>query len=83
MGLFSFFRSEKKTTATIAKERLQILIAHERMDRNSPDFLPDLRRDLMDVIKKYVAIEEESVDVKLDRHKGYDTLELNITLPDN
>lgn len=83
MGWFSFFREDKKTSADKAKERLQILIAHQRMDRGGPDFLPELRRDIMEVIKKYVEVQDEGVDVKLGRQSGYDTLELNITLPEN
>ncbi|WP_020559328.1 cell division topological specificity factor MinE [Thiofilum flexile] len=82
MGLFSFFRNSKQDSAKVAKERLQILIAHERIDRSGPDFLPQLRRDIMEVIRKYVAVDEGQVQVQFEKGTSYDVLELNITIPD-
>lgn len=83
MGLFDYFRNEKKTSASVAKERLQILIAHERLDRNGPDFLPAMRRDIMDVVRKYVEISEDQVNVEYEKGSDVDVLALNIALPDN
>lgn len=84
MGIFSFFRSRNDgTTAKVAKDRLQVLIAHERSDRNGPDFLPMLRQDILDVIKKYVDVGEDSVSVNLGQQDACDVLELNITLPED
>lgn len=87
MGLFDIFRqNRKKNTANIAKERLQILIAHEHASRNSarnaPDYLPQLRHELMDVIRKYVSVDDESVNVNVEKGDDFDVLELNITLPE-
>ncbi len=82
MGLFDYFRSHKPKTAQVAKERLQILIAHERTDRQGPDFLPQLRRDIMDVIRRYVQVDDEQVNVQFEKGADYDVLELNITLPE-
>jgi len=82
MGLFDLFRQNKKTSASQAKERLQILIAHERVNRNGPDYLPQLRHDIMRVIQKYIPIDEDQVKVQVESGDGYDVLELNITLPD-
>ena len=82
MGIFDYFRAPKPKTAQVAKERLQILIAHERLDRTGPDFLPELRRDIMDVIRKYVQIEDKDVNVQLEKKADCDILELNIALPD-
>ena len=56
MSLLSFFLGEKKTTASVAKERLQIILAHERTGRGRPDYLPQLQRELVAVISKYVSI---------------------------
>ena len=55
MSFLSFFLGEKKKTATVAKERLQMILMHERSGRNAaePDYLPDLQRDLVAVISKY------------------------------
>ena len=82
MGLFDLFRQNKKSSANKAKERLQILIAHERVNRSGPDYLPQMRQDLMEVIRKYVPISDDQVNIQMDKGDGYDILELNITLPD-
>ncbi|WP_026959954.1 MULTISPECIES: cell division topological specificity factor MinE [Aliagarivorans] len=85
MSLLDYFRQSKpEATAKQAKERLQIIVAHERNQRNGPDYLPDLQRDILEVIKKYVAVEQDDVKVSLDnRSEELSVLELNITLPDN
>ena len=83
MGIFSFFRSRPKGTANTAKERLQVLIAHQHADSTGPDYLPRLKKDILNVIKKYVDIGEEQVVVQLDSQDDCDVLELNITLPDD
>lgn len=82
MGLFDYFRQEKRGTAKLAKERLQIVIAHERIDRNGPEYLPQLRRDILNVIRKYVPISDEQVNVQFEKGADYDVLELNIALPE-
>ena len=83
MALFGLFSGKKKTSAAAAKERLQILISHERQNRQGPNFLPDLQRDILDVVKKYVTIREDQVSVRLDRAGDASVLELNVTLPEN
>lgn len=82
MRLVEFFRSKKKSTASVAKERLQIIVAHERTRSDQPDYLPALQRDLIAVISKYVKIDDEMVSVSLDNNDDCAVLELNITLPD-
>ena len=82
MALFGLFFGKKKTSAAAARERLQILISHERQNRQGPDFLPDLQRDILDVVKKYVAIRDDHVSVRLDRAGDASVLELNVTLPE-
>ena len=85
MGLFNFFKKEKKkNTANLAKERLQILIAHEHDSANkTPDYLPKLQEELMQVIRKYVKVNDDAVNVKVEKGDNFDTLELNITLPES
>ena len=83
MSFLDYFRSKNKSTASVAKERLQIIVAHERTARNQPDYLPALQKDLMAVISKYVAIDENQVSVALDNNEDCAVLELNITLPDD
>ena len=86
MGLFeSLFRAPSpKKSATLAKERLQIIVAHERGSgrRGSPDYLPALKKELLEVVRKYVPVDQSQIKVHLDREGGYEVLELNITLPD-
>jgi cell division topological specificity factor len=81
MSIFNFLRASPKKPAAVAKERLQILLAHERADSSSPDYLPLMHKEILAVIKKYVDIKEEKVEVKLDRGGDCSTLEVNIELP--
>jgi len=81
MSIFSFFRSAPKASAVQAKERLQIVMAHERVGRSGPDYLPMLQQELLAVIAKYVDIDANKVEVKLDRGGDCSTLEVNIELP--
>jgi cell division topological specificity factor len=85
MSLLDFFlKTRKESTAKLAKERLQIIVAHERTSRSGPDYLPQLKQDILDVIRKYVQIDPEQVTVQLDK-KGEElsVLELNIMLADD
>lgn len=75
------FRNRPKNTASLAKERLQIIVSHERRTENDTDFLPKLQRELIEVIAKYVAIDQDQVKVELERAGNCSVLELNITLP--
>jgi cell division topological specificity factor len=83
MALFGLFSGKKKTSAAAAKERLQILISHERQNRHGPDFLPDLQRDILVVVKRYVAVRDDHVSIRVDRAGDSSVLELNVTLPEN
>ena len=84
MNIFDFFRERKKqnSTASIAKERLSIIVAHERGQRSQPDYLPALQKELVEVIRKYVNIDQNQVQVALENQGSCSILELNITLPD-
>ena len=78
MGLLDFFFARRPPSAGIAKERLQIVLAHERAGRDAPDFLPALQRDLLAVVGKYVEIREDLIRVSLGQHNGASTLEINL-----
>jgi len=84
MSLLSFLLGEKKRTASVAKERLQIILAHERAGRNvaEPDYLPQLQRELLEVIRKYVKIDAKDIKVHMDRQDDLEVLELKIELPE-
>ena len=81
MGVFDFLRT-KKDTASTAKNRLQIIIAQERNSRGAPDYLPLLRRELLDVIKKYVNVDVEAVKVDLIKDGDHDVLDISVALPE-
>ncbi|MBM5573149.1 cell division topological specificity factor MinE [Deefgea sp. CFH1-16] len=84
MSILSYFFGEKKKTANVARERLQIILAHERSSINStPDYLPQLQRELLEVISKYVAINPEDIQIQLERKDDFEVLELNIVLPEH
>jgi cell division topological specificity factor len=84
VSLLSFLLGEKKKTAAVAKERLQIILAHERAGRNAstPDYLPALQRDLVAVIGKYIPINPDDIKVHLERQDNLEVLEVKIELPD-
>lgn len=80
--MFGFsLRPRKANTAHTAKERLQILLAHERIDNSSPDYLPLLQRDILEVIRRHMKIDGDSVEIKLERGQEISSLEINIELP--
>lgn len=83
-GLVDYLRGNEKKTASVAKERLQIILAHERAGRGAatPDYMPALQEELLEVIAKYIHIDRDSFKVQLEKHGDYEVLELNITLPD-
>ena len=81
MGLFDFLRA-KKDTAQTAKNRLQIIIAQERSSRGSPDYLPLLQRELLEVIRKYVNVDAEAVKVDVVKDGEHDILDISVALPD-
>ena len=84
MSLLSFLLGEKTRTASVAKERLQIILAHERSGRHldEPDYLPALQRELMVVIGKYIQIDPQDIKVLLERQDNLEVLEVKIELPD-
>ena len=83
MSLLDYFRSSKSKTASIAKERLQILVAHERYYRNKPSYLPQLQEELLEVIRKYVNVDQDAISVKFEQDENQETPELNIVLPES
>ena len=80
MKFFDYFRLQRKKSAAVAKERLQIIVARERTPRGGPDYLPLLREELLNVIRKYVPIDQDAVKIQLDKEGDCEVLELNVTL---
>lgn len=82
-SLLSFLLGEKKKSAAIAKERLQIILAHERTGRRrEPDYLPALQKDLIAAISKYIRVDPDDIKVNLERQENLDVLEVKIELPE-
>jgi cell division topological specificity factor len=81
MGLLALFRS-KPTSAQVAKERLRIIVSQERSKRGGgPDYLPLLRKELLEVIRKYVNVDPDAIQVNVEREDGHEVLELSVALP--
>ena len=83
MGWLDYFRARRPvaTSAESAKERLQIVLAHERIGRTREDFLPKLQQELVAVVARYVSIDPNKVQISLDRGPDISTLEIEIELP--
>ena len=81
MSLLDYVLGRRPRTASVAKERLQIILAHERAHRGAPDFLPALQQDIIQAVTKYFPIAPDGVRVQLERRESYAVLELNIALP--
>jgi cell division topological specificity factor len=83
MSLMDIFRKEQTSSASVAKERLRVLVAHDRLRNNGPEYLPQLQQEILAVIRKYVQIDEQDVNVQLEQQGQTSVLELNVTLPDD
>jgi cell division topological specificity factor len=82
MSFLNFLLGQKKTSASVAKDRLQLILINERGSNGAaPDFLPELQKELVDVISKYVKIQPDDIKVNLDRHDSLEILEVKIEMP--
>lgn len=81
MSIFDFLKP-KKNTASVAKDRLRIIIAQERKSDGQPDFLPLLRRELLEVIRKYVNVDVDAVKVDVVKDGEHDVLDISVALPE-
>ena len=84
MNWLNFFRNKQEeapATAPQAKERLQIVLAHERISRKGEDFLPKLQREIVELVARHVSIDPERVNVSLERGGDLSTLAIAVELP--
>ena len=81
MSLFAGIFTRNRNTAPVARERLQILLSHERSLEGKSDLAAVLHEEILAVIAKHMAIERDKVQVKLDRGKAVSTLEIDIEMP--
>ena len=79
MSIFQFFR--KKPSANIARERLQILLAHERSSFGKSDLVARLQEEILAVIRRHLDVDPDKVQVKLDRGDQVSTLEIDVEVP--
>ena len=80
LNLLSYFKRNK--SAHIAKNRLHIIIAQEKAEKGSPDYLPLLRQEILKVVAKYTHVNLDQVNIELHHKDNNAILELNVTLPD-
>lgn len=81
MSIFDLFRSKQGSSAPMARERLQVLLAHERSTAGHSDLVARLREEILAVITKHVKIDRDKVNVKMDRGEKVSTLEVDIEIP--
>jgi cell division topological specificity factor len=79
MSILNLFR--KSGSAPVARERLQILLAHERTIAGGSDLVAALREEILAVIKKHVPVEQDKVQVKMERGEAVSTLAVDIEIP--
>ncbi len=79
MSIFDFFR--RKPTAHVARDRLQILLAHERSTFGRSDLVARLQEEILQVIRRHLDIDPDKVQIKLDRGDHVSTLEIDIEVP--
>jgi cell division topological specificity factor len=80
MSLLDRFFRKRAPTASVAKERLQIVLSHERANRDTPEFLPLLKLELLAVVGKYLDVADDMIKVHLERHAGTSVLEINVEM---
>lgn len=79
MTLFDVFK--RRGSAPVARERLQVLLAYERNNRNQPDLVAVLREEIMGVILKHVQVDPDDVHITMDRGETMSTLEIDVNIP--
>ena len=80
MRLLDLLFPERRNSAVIAKDRLKIVLAHERASRNAPDFLPALQKDLLGVVRRYVEIRDDMLRINVGKSGDTSLLEINVEI---
>jgi len=82
MTILDYFLKRRKKSAVVAKERLQIILARENAEKGSPDYLPALKKDILKVVEKYVAVDYSQIQVNVENDGDLEILELSISIPE-
>ena len=80
MRLLDLLFPERRNSAVIAKDRLKIVLAHERASRDAPEFLPALQKDLLEVVGRYVEIRDDTLRVNVGKSADTSLLEINVEI---
>ncbi|ETD70203.1 cell division topological specificity factor MinE [Pelistega indica] len=80
MSFLNFLLGEKKKSNEVAKDRLKLILVRDRQVDSAPDFLPQLQRELIEVISKYIKINPEDIKVNLDKQDSLEVLEVKIEM---
>lgn len=80
MRLLDLLFPERRNTAAIARDRLKIVLAHERASAAAPDFLPNLQKELLEVVGRYIEIRDDMLRVNVGRSGDTSLLEINVEL---
>lgn len=84
MKILDYFRNgfQKRATASVAKERLQIIVSHESSRKTGQDIIKQLQKELIEVLSKYIHVDQNQITVQLERNGDQSVLELNVMLPE-
>jgi len=83
MNLLALFRRRRATSpADTARERLGFLLAHERAARSGPDYLPLLKREILEALARHIEVEGDEVEVRLTRSAAATVIEVSVVLPE-
>jgi cell division topological specificity factor len=80
MNLLALFR--RRSSAPVARERLQVLLAHERGAAGHSELLATLQEEILAVIARHIKVDRDKVHIKLDRSEDIATLEIDVEMPD-
>ncbi len=84
MSFLSNIFARRQQSSSVAKDRLQILLAHERSaggEAGESDLIRQLHKEIMEVIARHVAVDQDKVQIKVDRGSGCSMLEIDVEVP--
>ncbi|MBB1487206.1 cell division topological specificity factor MinE [Oceanospirillum sediminis] len=81
--LRDFFQRDQDASANVARERLKLMISQDRMQRNQPDFLPRLQKELIEVIRRYTHSASDDIQVSCHALPHRSQIEVNVSWPKN
>jgi cell division topological specificity factor len=80
-GIFDFLRRKKSNTSTVARDRLQVIVAHERKASSQPSWMPEMQKEILAVIAKYISIDQKDLKVEMSNDDDMSVLEISVDCP--